>query len=720
MLFSFNLLKKLSKAPKNWSVEEMTIAFNKLGFEVEQHEPFIDAEGVKYGKIISVSKNPEGDKLNVCQIQFEDKIRTIQTTDNSVIGNEGKVVMAFVPGSRLGEMIFSNRKMKGIDSEGMLCAYEELVKNSTKDLLPAEWKGKLQIFDENTDLSSDPLETQGFNDHIIEIDILSNRSDSNSYLVMAQELKAYLDIEESPKFANIIEGSFETTINVENGEADLLTMAETKVEGIELSLEEKLILLKSDIKLISPIVDMTNLTLLMTGQPVHVYDKKSISGNITAKTMDSKSIILGGTEINFEDALLIKDENKAISAAGVMGFEETGVNNSTQDVIIEVGNFNIKKVRHTAKQTKLNSLSSRQSSKRLGIGTQELAWTYLTNRLPNISKVKNLGKYEQKVIGFNKKEIDKLIGHEISNVDFVKLCKKMNTLGFTVNQSTITIPNYRHDIEAQQDINEEFIRLFGYDNLEPSAPFVNPSYVQFVQHKHSDIAAMGYQEVWTYSLISKEKNIFNPFSFEKTIELETFVSKEREVIRNSMAISLLGVIEYNSKRKMDKLSIFDIGRINNGVHVAAIASTIKSFTEIKQDIINIIKKPVTFVRAKGETFHEGVSAFIQYEGKTIGWIGKIHPSINSIDAFIAEVQIDSEVEQVSFKEYDENQLKSRNITFELEEKEEISKYSSKIENIQGIFSVEVSDIYIKDNIKKVTLLIKGDNKSIEIFDKNFN
>ncbi|NQZ28975.1 MAG: phenylalanine--tRNA ligase subunit beta [Mycoplasmatales bacterium] len=720
MLFSFNLLKELSNAPKNWTIEDMVVAFNKMGFEVEGTERFSEAEGVKFGKILSTSKNPEGTKLNVCEIKFDDKVRIIQTTDDSVIGNEGKVVMAFIPGSKLGDMTFTDRKMKGIVSQGMLCAFSELVKDKTKEILPEEWKEKLQLFDEETDLTQNPLKFFGFDDYIIEIDILSNRSDSNSYLVMAQELKAYLNIEDTPKFNVIKEGKFDTEYNVLNGNAKVLSIAEANIVDLKITLNEKLLLLKSGIKSTTPIVDITNLALLMTGQPVHAYDKNKITKNLTVKETTIKTILLGGKEVEFQNSLLIWDDKKAISAAGVMGFQETAVDNKTRDVILEIGNFNIKKVRQTAKQTKLDSLSARQSSKKLGIGTQEMGWTYLTNRISNISNIKGLPQQNEKEIKFDKTILDSLIGTELTKEEFAKLSLQMKTLGFTIKQSSILVPNYRHDIESQQDFNEEFIRLYGYDNFEPVAPVVNPSDVKIINHKHKEIASMGYQEVWTYSLISKVKNIFNPFNFKKNIELETFISKEREVIRNSMAIPLLEVIDYNVKRKMDDVSIFDIGYINDGIFVAALASTTKTFKEIKQNILDIIKKPVIFERAIGTQFHEGVSALIKLDGETIGWIGKVNPLINSTEAFIAEIIIKQESKEVSFKTYDESQLKVRNITFELKNKEEIDTQVKKIRQIHGIFSIRVSDIYIKDDIRKVTLSVKGNNDSIEEFDNKFN
>ncbi len=720
MLFSFNLLKKLSQAPKNWSVEDMVIAFNKLGFEVEGTKRFTIAKGVKFGKLLSVTKNPEGSKLYVCEIKFADKKRIIQTTEESVIGQEGKVVMAFIPGSKLGNVIFADREMKGIVSQGMLCGFSELVNDSTKELLPAEWKNTFQFFDESTNLNLDPLEYFGFEDQIIEIDILSNRSDSNAYLVMAQELKAYLSIDSKPKFNSIKEGTYDTNFNVINGEADLLSIAEANIEDLEITLEEKLLLTKSGIKNSLPIIDITNLTLLMTGQPVHAYNKKKLKRKITAKNSNVKVQVIGDKEVDFEDSLLIWDNEKAISAAGVMGFEKTSVNNQTKEVILEIGNFNIKKVRHTNKQIKLESMSSRQSSKKLGIGTQELGWTYLTNRIPNISRIKGMNPVKEKEVPFNKEVLDSLIGFELSSKDFKKLSLQMNTLGFKVKSKSIIIPNYRHDIESQQDFNEEFIRLYGYDNFKPLAPMVKPYSVKIINHKHKDIASMGYQEVWTYSLISKERNTFNPFEFKNNVELETFVSKEREVIRNSMAISLLEIIEYNVKRKMNDISIFDIGHINNGIKTVAIASTEKSFKEMKQDILNIIKKPVVFERVTNKEFHKGVSALIKFKNKTIGWIGKLHPNINSTEAFVSEVIIEEIKAEITFNQYDESQLKNRNITFELKDKEEILMYTKSIETIPGIFSVKVSDIFIKDYIRKVTLEVKGNQESIKLFDEKFN
>ncbi len=709
MLFSFNELKRLSGAPQNWRVEDMVEVLNKLGFEVERFTQFVDAEGAKFGQITKVSQHPNADKLFVCEVQLADKKSTILT--NATNATEGKYAVVFVPGSRIGDIVFATKELKGVISEGMFSALEELGVN--KDLIPEELKQGIWILDK-ADLAANPLEVLGLDDFIIEIDLLSNRSDAQSYWVLAKEIAAWLG-QDIKIFEDHKRPITKSTLKVSDGEANLLSLAEAKVDKLKTSYADQLLLIKGGIKCSTPIVDLTNLALIMTGQPVHAYDANRVGKTFTAAIGTSKETILGNVEVEFEDALLIKDDKKFVSAAGAMGFENTRVTSSTSDVVVEVGNFNIKQVRKTAKQTRIDSLAARQSSKILAKGTQKLAWAYISNRL-EISEVIGMQEIKQKKVSFLKTKLEDVIGHKLKEDIYQEVISKMHILGFELVNNEFIVPEYRHDVESQQDLNEEFLRLYGYDNFELVAPSVKPSQTKEIKHKHKELAAMGYQEVWTYSLISKEKNIVNPFQFKKTIELQTFVSKEREVIRNSMAQSLLEVVEYNKRRKVEDISIFDIGQINDGILVASLASTTKDFTQIQQDVLNLIKQEVLFERIEDSSLHPGVTAKIILNNKMIGWIGKLHPSVNSTNAFVAEIKLEQISKSITFNKYDEQQMKKRDITIELESKEEIS---SKIKDLE-LFSIKVIDTYINDKVRKVTLRAIGTEKQINKLDGIFN
>ncbi|MCP4336284.1 MAG: phenylalanine--tRNA ligase subunit beta [Mycoplasma sp.] len=703
MLFSFNKLKELSRAPLHWTVEDMVETLNNLGFEVENYKKFTDVSGIKFGKLINIKKDLNSNNLFICETEFEDKKRIILTTAKNLEVN--KYVVAFIEGSRLDDIIFSPKKINNIISEGMFLALEEL--GISKDILPNNFKEGVLIFDD-IDIKDDPIKELFLDDYIIEIDFLSNRSDAQSYWILSTEIAASLNNNHNI-FEEYKNSSRKTSFKVIKGEAEVLSIAESNNTKIVITLEDRMLLIKGGIKSINPIIDLTNLTLIMTGQPVHAYDANKIKNTLTAKLFSGKETIIGDKEILFKDNLLINDGKENISIAGSMVLEKKTVNTLTDNIVFEIGNFNIKQIRNNNKLLKIDSISNRQSSKKLGIGTQKLGWRYISNRI-ELSEIIGIPKLSLKSIKFSKNELFKVIGTEINNKVFEKIISKIKILGFEYKNDYFIIPEYRHDINSQQDLNEEFLRFYGYDNLVPRKLKTFPVKIQSLKSIKSNISTLGYQEVLTYTLISKEKNIINPFNFKNNIELETFVSKKREVIRNSMSQSLLEVIEYNKKRKIENINIFEIGQINDGIEVLALASNIKTFNQIKQELINLLKLNITFERALDKQLHTGVSSLIKLENKVIGWIGKIHPSINKVNAFIAEVILEKNIPNISYKEYNINQLKTMDITFELNLREDIK---SKLDSLpKNLFSINVIDIYLTKTSRKVTIRIKGDENII--------
>lgn len=711
MLFSFKEIKKLANLPESTKVEEVVNAINSIGFEVEGYEKFAPVSGIKFGRVLEITKNPNADKLNVCRILFDDKERTIQTNADNV--KVDTTIIAFVPGSKLGDVEFGAKELKGIISEGMLSAPSEFGIN--KDLLRNEWNEGISTY-EVEDIFLDPIEYLGLNDCMIDVSILSNRSDANSYYVMAKELSAYFQT--SFEIPSIKEGQNKSGIHVTDGKAKSLVMFETS-NDTKVSVKEQIFLAKHNVKSINDLADITNLTLIYSGQPTHAYDASKVGSDFTTELYSGDIKVFGNKEVTLENDLVIISDGKPISVAGVIGMEDTGVSQETQNAIIELGRFNIKEVRKAVKSVKLNTDASNQSSKEVSLGTTYLALSYLTNKLKNFSMTTNLPILEAKSIEYDEKKVSFLAGCNITKEEkYEQAINSLKILGFEFEGNKVTAPSYRHDVKTQQDMNEEIFRFYGYDNFKIAAPKINTFTIKNTKNIHERVATQGYQEVVTYSLISKESNIVNPFGFDKDISLETFVSKEREVIRNSQAQSLIQVIEYNTKRKMEDISIFDIGMINDGIKTVALASTTKSLKEIKQNITNLLGS-VEFERLNNETLHPGVSAKIMKNGEMIGWLGKLHPSIAPFSAFIAEFKFKEGQSKHTFKEYSSDPLKTRDITFELLGKEEISSKISELKTM-NIYDIKIIDEFKKDNINKVTIRVTAEDQVISEVDSKFN
>ncbi|MGZ9428810.1 phenylalanine--tRNA ligase subunit beta [Mycoplasma sp. 1012] len=719
MIFSYKKLRQLANLDAKITLENVLEAINSIGFEVESYQKFNNIEGVKFGRIKNIYKNPNADKLNVCEIEFADKDRVIQTVATNVKQND--YVMAFVPGSTNGKMIFAEKKLQGINSEGMLVSLNEL--GFDTNLVWDEFKEGIFTF-QKVNLQENPLDLFDLDDYLIDIKILSNRSDANSYLIMAKELAAFFLSE--PLNINYKNPTFNSNFIIKNNENNLLTGIEAKKDGnFKLNIQDSFLLLKSGIKLVSPIVDLTNLTLIMSGMPTHAYNKNTIKSPLQPQIFSGKFEALGNKIVDFTNALAIYDgNNQAVSLAGVMGAEKTSITKDTKEIIFEIGNFSIKDVRHTAKQLKIDSNSYKQSSKKVSLGTMLLGHHFLSNYLTEFSQIINLPKIEQKSIYFDINYINRIAGSEISKTErFATVKKSLEILSFEFKGEQIIVPNYRHDIEDIDDILEEVLRFYGFNNLILNQPKINSFLINRPNIIKEKISSSGFQEVWTYSLISKERNVFNPFDFKQNITLETFVSKEREEIRNSLAISLAEVIEYNQKRKITDISIFEVGMVNEFKNVLVLASTSYPFNQLKEVILNNVSENLTFKRAEDiNNFHTGTTALIYHNNTLVGWIGKISPYLNISDALFAEINLDAiEKEKVIFKEYDNSPLKSRDITFSLTKRESIENVINELYALyQNIFSIKIKDKFETEIEVKITLNILCDEIGMKLIDQKYN
>ncbi|MGY6172340.1 phenylalanine--tRNA ligase subunit beta [Candidatus Mycoplasma pogonae] len=712
MIFSYKKLKTLANI--NVEVNEVVKALNNIGFEVEGYTKFSQVSGIKFGHVQKIYKNPNADRLNVCEIKFADQDRIIQTTATNV--KVGDYLVAFVPGAKSGDITFAAKELQGIVSEGMLASLTEM--GFFKDSLPEEFVEGIYTF-EAVDLNLDPMEYFDLDDYLIDVSVLSNRSDANSYLIMSRELAAYFNTKWND--LEFFQGNLKSDFAAANKEG-ILTLIEATNELKPISIQEQFLLMKSNIKLIDPVVDLTNLTLIMTGMPVHAYDKAKLASNLLyAADYSGNFTILGNKTLDLNNALAIVNSKKIpVSLAGVMGGEFTKITETTENVVFELGIFPVKKVRHTVKEIKMESNSSKQSSKQISLGTLLLGHKFLSSYLINFSPAINLPKIENKLIDFDLNFVNQIAGSKITTTpQFVKTQKSLEILGFKFLEQQIEVPAYRHDVNSKEDVIEEIFRFYSYANFAPAKPVQNSlediyAYYDF----HQAIAAMGYQQVWTYSLISTEKNFFNPFDFQKDIVLKTFVSKEREVIRNSFLISLAEVIDYNQKRKIEDISIFDIGMVNEIDRVIALASTTKNFQQMQNDLQALYQNKLQFKRTNSEFYHNGVSAHIYYNEQLVGWIGKPHPKYNLPEAFYAEIiEPKRHNSTLKFQTYNSEPLKTRDLTVSLQSNQSIAEIIKSIQNKIQPYDIKVVDNFVKENTKNITLRIFLEDEKIAAFEK---
>ncbi|QKT05455.1 phenylalanine--tRNA ligase subunit beta [Mycoplasma sp. OR1901] len=756
MLLSLNHINKFF-SNKKLTHQEVETALNNLGIEVENTEKFSDVEGVLFAKVLSVKLNPNSDRLDMVSLQTKNGIIQIQTTNR--ILKEGDFITCFPVGAKKGDFVFGAKKLKGEISEGMMAAWSEL--GYQYDLLN-ERDEILVLPNDFASLEDDPVQVLGLDDYIIEISLTTNRNDLNSYYYIAKEIASYYNLEFKFDF-NDVKPTFKSNLEVKNTISKELSFLEVKGET-QTSLYDKMLLAKHNISsLHNWAVNLTNLTLLNIGATAHVYDKNKISNKINDKMFSGNLNILGNKNVEVNDVLVIEDENKQISIASVMGLEESKSEKDSKHFLFEVGVFPNELIRHGAKEIKLSTNSSSQASRVISQQVAKMGMDFIQSYVNNLetSQVINpISVPEKKQISV-KFDLLKLYGN-FDNIDQLSdSIQKLVNLDFEVkidkeNQKIdVLVPNYRYDIELPVDIIEELFRIYSYDNFKPMEYFSKPyNVVQKRNNLKHTLVSQGYDEVRTFTLVSIEKSAFNPFKFDTDMKLMTFVSKEREVVRNSIITSIQEVVEYNQKRKIKDINVFEKGMINNNKLVLGMATTTKNYVNFKNDIINILNQEIKFVREFKQdnkefkldinnvetndalSINPYASAYIVLNDKLIGWVGKLHPKYDSTDALYAEILLDSFAKpsiledinkpinsnNFAYQSVNTNPLKTIDLTFSLTKEEYLENIIKEIEKTtnNNAFSIKKIDEYHKDDTKQITLQITASEEEIELLNNKYN
>ncbi|ENY69314.1 Phenylalanyl-tRNA synthetase beta chain (PheT) [Metamycoplasma auris 15026] len=721
MIFSYKNLCRLANL-KDTSVQEVVNAINSIGFEVESYYKFADVEGIKLTYVTKVYKNPNADRLTVCEVEYGDGHRAIiQTTATNM--QEGQYVMSFVPGSRSKNLVFSSRKMQDIVSEGMFVGLSEI--GFDKEVIPTEFQD--QIFQlEKIDLNIDPIEYFDLDDWIIDISILSNRADAQSYLVMAKELSAYFNSEiKWPKKANHNLISNFVVNNLKHTNA--FSLIEASNFNLNASIKEKMLLWKHGIKTFNNAIDLTNLVLLYTGVPCHLYNKDDLESNeFSVGYYSGKLNILGNKEVDLKNGLCVFNGVSPVALAATIGLENYQYNNLSQKVVFEIASFNPSDVRKNAKQIKLATASSQRASKEIANGALILAYNFLSSYLTDFSAQINAPRLHKKTILLDKSYINKLAGFNICKTKkFDEVIGKLEKLDFKFKSdfSAVTFPNYRYDLETIQDFVEEVFRFYGYDNFPLKQPKI--SRLNYEKSNTFDyiknLVQKNYTNVITYTLIKPEDNIFNPFSMQEKLNAIDAKNYDHSQIRLSMISSLNFIMLHNKKQGFECNSYFDIGMVGRETNVLGIISNSKDFNEIKRDLISLTNKKLVFKQANLEIFNPNAAAFIYLDEKLIGYLGKMHPKYNLEDAFFAEIKLNELSDnKLEFKNYKHEPIKVRDITISLPKFESTEEIIKKIETIKGIHSYQIIDTYVKDEkTKNVTFSFKIEDWAIKKLEETF-
>lgn len=591
MKISYNWLKEYLKI--ELEAETLSKLLTDCGLEIESYEKYESLKGglkgVVIGKVISKQQHPNADKLSLTSVDVG-LANPLQIVCGAPNVGEGQTVAVATIGTTLymneQTLEIKKSKIRGIESEGMICAEDELGLGTSHAgimVLPNELQAGMA--------AKDYFEI--YTDTIFEIGITPNRTDALSHIGVARDIAAVLNTKENKRKFNINKPDI-SSFKIDNNTIPLKINVEAPeacprytglvIEGIKVG--ESPEWLKNKLKAIglrpiNNIVDITNFVLHETGHPLHAFDYASITNNtIIVKKMPEGTpfITLDGVErkLNSDD-LMICNENEAMCIAGVFGGAKSGVNENTKTVFIESAYFDAVHVRRTAKRHGLST----DASFRFERGADPNITVYAIKRAALLIKEIAGGSINSEIIDIypspipdfklklNYKTVDSLIGYKIER-DAIKTTiesLEIKIIHEDENELDLLIPPFKADVTREADVIEEILRIYGYNNI-PLSGKISVSMVdkakpdkESVKERIMDfLCSAGFNEIMSNSLSKSDyyevNEIYRP---ENTVKIYNPLSKELNVLRQTLLYSGLEAIAFNQNRQINNIKVFEFG-----------------------------------------------------------------------------------------------------------------------------------------------------------------
>lgn len=583
MYLSINWLKDYVKLPRGLTPEELGRKLTLHTVEVEKIEDQTQKfDKVVVGKILSVMRHPNADRLQLAEVQVDKKtqLHIVCGAPNIAVGQ--KVPVALVGAILPNGLEIKEAEVRGEKSQGMLCAPDELG-------LGDDHAGIL-ILEDKARVGEAFAQYMGLDDQILEVDnkSLTNRPDLWSHHGMAREISAFMSAKFVPYVASqkVFEkkgDGFKLDVKVESSDLCPRYMA-VGLEGLVIEnspawLQKRL--LAVGVRPINNIVDITNYVMLELGQPLHAFDQALVDRIVvrTAK-MGEEMETLDGEKRQLDQAMLvIADSSKPIAVAGVMGGGNSEIRPETTKIIFESANFDYISVRKTSTKIGLRTESSQRFEKGLDTNLCETALARaveLTLQLcPTarvVTEVIDLKQRPQETISIaiNVEDINRKIGFEIKAGRIVDI---LESLGFTIKKEKhnliVKVPSWRatRDIAIKEDIIEEVARIYGFNDIASTKPTIAMNQPEKNQEKSTVrkvksllAGTAGLTEVYNYSFVGEEQ--VKKLGLEPSVHLSLAnpIASDQTLLRQSLAPNLIANIKSNQAR-FKEFGLFEVGSV---------------------------------------------------------------------------------------------------------------------------------------------------------------
>ena len=748
MLVSYNWLKQYTNVEDN--ANALAEKITRGGIEVEGVEYLAEEiSNVVVGYVVSKEKHPDAEKLNVCQVNVGEE-ENLQIVCGAPNVDAGQYVIVAKVGAKLPGIKIKKAKLRGVESQGMICSLAEL--GLSKSVVPKNYQEGIYVFETEQELGSDVVEVLGLNDYILDLSITPNRADALSMRGLTYELGALynnkVDFKDVEKEENYEATSLQVAIESDscrNYVGQVVRNVEVKSSPLWLQTR----LMNSGIRPINNIVDITNYVLLEFGQPMHAFDKDLVGDKIVVRDAKEGEVLetLDGEERKLQTTdLVITDGTRAIALGGVMGGKNTEVSEETKNLILESAYFNPTSVRRTSAAHGLRSDSSARFEKGIDPNMQKAALARAVELIlelcPNAVVESSVGivkKEEEKIVEITTSYINNYLGITLSTEEIVAILEGLSfTVEVTGENLVVKVPTRRPDISIKQDLVEEVIRIYGYDNLASTLPKFSKTtkggltYSQrMVRDLRAVFASLGFNDTINYSLVSEEEATGYTLEDHHKVRLLMPMTETHSTLRQSLVPGLLNTVQYNVARKQKDLKLLEIGRVFFGsgddniqpketLYLSAALTgeervtkwlkesssldffAAKGYLEVVFDRLGLDEK-VTYKKSTLEGMHPGRFAEVYLGEKRIGFIGEVHPQVADKlglnTTYVFEINLDEVISESKVKPKYEEVTKypeiTRDIAMLVDVKDEYQNIYNVIESVNSklITKVELFDLY---------------------------
>lgn len=721
-----------------------------------------DLEKIVVGQIEKIEKHPDADKLVVCQVNIGTEVTQIVTGATNVA--EGQKIPVVLDGGRVagghdgsktaGGIKIKKGKLRGVESNGMMCSIEEL--GSTTDFYPEAPEDGIYIFDDSVEVGADAVEVLGLHETVFEYEVTSNRVDCYSVIGIAREAAAtFRKPFKAPEVKAVgSTGNVNDDISVEVKDNELCPRYCAKVvKNVKIAPSPEWMqrrLSACGIRPINNLVDITNYVMEEFGQPMHAYDLSTIAGNkiVVRRAEDGeKFVTLDGQERELDsDMLMICDGEKAVGLAGIMGGENSMITDDVKDVLFEAACFDGTNIRLSSKRVGLRTDASSKFEKGLDPNNAEAA----INRACQLIEELGAGevvegivdvypeKKTERTIQFDTDYVNNLIGLDLSEEEMISYFPALE-LKYDADTKMITVPTFRQDLIGMCDIAEEITRFYGYDKIPTTLPSGEATTGKLSDKLRIDEIARsvalycGFSQGMTYSFESPK--VFDKLllpqdsDLRKAVTISNPLGEDFSVMRTTPLNGILTSLATNYNRRNKDVRLFEMGNIYlpKEVPVTELPDERMQFTlgfygdgdfftmkgVVEEFLGQVgIEKKISYDAEAGKTFlHPGRQANIIYKDTVIGYLGEVHPVVcDNYDmktrAYVAVIDMPYIYEMADFDKKYEGIAKfpavSRDISMVVPKEIPVGQIETVIEQRGGkiLESYQLFDIYEGDQIEK--------------------